>query len=104
GRVCYSPKVLPKVRSFTWVPAASAALMLVAVYGSWAVAWAQLGRRPRPSMDDPRHIGGLATDVHTFSVWMIGFLAVVLVVAFLVRLRSAAPEATRRDGRLRNFM
>ncbi len=78
--------------------------MVVAVYCSWAVAYAQLGRRPRPSMDDPTDIGGFATDVHTFCVWVIGILAAIFTVAFLLRLVMAeSPESERRSGRLLDF-
>lgn len=79
--------------------------MVVAVYCSWAVAYLQLGRRPQPSRDDPKGIGGLATDVYTLCVWVIGILAAIWAITLLLRLaRAGSPEAERRRGRVPDFI
>jgi hypothetical protein len=91
--------MIRKVPLFTWPT-----LMVVAVYCSWVAAYAQLGRRPKPSMDDPKGIGGTATDVYTFCVWVIGILFAIWTVAVILRLMKAAPpEEARRNGRLLEF-
>src|SRR6185369_3979595 len=96
--------MIRRVSPLAWAPAVSAVLMIVAVYCSWAVAYVQLGRRPRPSMDDPKSIGGFATDVYSFSVWVIGILAVIWAVSLLLKLgRTASPEAKGRNGRFLDF-
>jgi hypothetical protein len=33
-------------------------LPLLALYATWLAGWAMLGHRPRPSLDDPKDIGG----------------------------------------------
>lgn len=78
-------------------------LMVLAVYCDWAVAYAQLGHRPRPSIDDPGQIGGIATGVHTACMWVMWILAAVLVIAFFLRLKAAAPQVERRRGRVLEF-
>jgi hypothetical protein len=73
-----------------WMPVVAPAAVAVLVYFSWAVAFWQLGRRPAPSMDDPKYIGGLSTQVSswpkiTHRGWWwrqfaLGFAAIVLLV------------------------
>lgn len=93
--------MLRKMSLFALTPT----LMVIAIYCSWAVAYTQLGRRPRPSMDDPKYIGGFATDFSTFCVWLIYILAAIWVVAVILRLRSvASPEQEQRSGRFLDFI
>jgi hypothetical protein len=47
-------------RTMVWVKRLAVALafypllLLLAVYGGWLLAWAHMGHRPRPFIDDPR--------------------------------------------------
>lgn len=93
--------MIRKVPLLAWMPT----LMVAVVYCSWAVAYAQLGRRPRPSMDDPLQIGGVATDVHAFCAWTIRILVAIWGATFLLRLvRADSPGVERRNGRLQDFI
>jgi hypothetical protein len=50
-------------------------IWLSTVYTVWLIAWVQLGRRPRPLLDDPKNLGGWVDIPHTASVllFMIAF-------------------------------
>lgn len=72
--------MIRKVRLLAWAPVVSVALMIVAMYSSWVVAYAQLGRRPRPSVDDPNMIGGFSTDLYDFSLPFVFVLFVIWAV------------------------
>lgn len=54
-----------------WIPLSAIGVVLMAVYVSWFVAYSQLGRRPMPSMDDPKFIGGMSTAVYNIVAWFI---------------------------------
>ena len=54
-----------------WVPLAAVGVILIAVYVSWFAAYYQLGRRPLPSMDDPKFIGGTSTAIYEIVAWVI---------------------------------
>ena len=54
-----------------WLPLSAIGVVLMAVYVSWFVAYSQLGRRPMPSMDDPKFIGGMSTAVYNIVAWVI---------------------------------
>lgn len=57
-----------------WFPLFSVGAVITSVYIAWFAAYAQLGRRPMPSMDDPRFIGGTSTAVYGVANWvMLGF-------------------------------
>jgi hypothetical protein len=66
----------------TWYPASVPAL----IYANWIVACLDLGRFPRPMLDDPKHVGMLTPVFHWFSVWSIfgGFYVFWAAVAFLL--------------------
>jgi hypothetical protein len=72
--LCYSRSMIRKVALLGWVPVASVMLMIATMYCAWAAAYAQLGRRPRPSIDDPNAIGGFSTDVYVFCEWVVMIL------------------------------
>jgi hypothetical protein len=42
---------------------------LGSVYAVWLIAWFTLGRRPRPLLDDPKHIGGVVDFAHTTTIF-----------------------------------
>src|SRR5688572_23106722 len=63
---CYSLAMMRNVRLLAWAPVVSMTLMILAMYGSWAVAYAQLGRPPRPMIDDPNSIGGFSSGLYAF--------------------------------------
>jgi hypothetical protein len=77
-----------KVSMLGWMPVALPAVILILVYFAWTVAFIQLGRRPLPSMDDPKYIGGVATQVYAvvsaaivvlFFGWLFGTVSVAIV-------------------------
>ena len=91
--------MIRKVPLLAWAPAASMLLMIVAVYSSWAVAYGQLGRHPRPSIDDPKFIGGFSTDVYTICVWLILVLAAIWALTSLIALvMGVLPKTKHRSG------
>jgi hypothetical protein len=40
---------------------------VVLITGQWLATWTMLGRRPVPSIDDPKSFGGLLDLVHAFA-------------------------------------
>jgi hypothetical protein len=89
-------RMLPLLR---WVPVASVALMIVAVYFSWVVAYWQLGRRPQPSWDDPKYIGGFSSDVHYYCwKFILVMLAIGAISSLLVMVMGSLPK-TKQRGR-----
>ena len=50
-------------RLWGWVPVTSVISALLLVYVSWLTAFLQLGRRPIPSMDDPKFLGGYSSVI-----------------------------------------
>lgn len=54
-----------------WLPIVSTGVVFTSVYIAWVAAYFQLGRRPMPSMDDPKFIGGPATAVYNAMGWII---------------------------------
>ena len=94
----------PAYKILGWTPPLAAVATLALVYTSWAVAYWQLGRRPRPSMDDPSDIGGLSTQVTnyvssavyvTLLLWAISMIAVLCVVLW--------PKSSERNWWLKRF-
>ena len=73
-------------RILGWTPLASVLLIVAAVYGAWAAAFIQLGRRPLPSMDDPKYIGGISTLVSNAS----SILVLVLLVCWILAMCANA--------------
>ena len=60
-----------RVRGFDWLVRAGIFAPWVwyaSVYLVWLVAWLTLGRRPRPLLDDPKHLGGWVDVAQTLSV------------------------------------
>lgn len=101
---CYSRAMIRKIRLLAWVPLASVVLMFAAVYASWAVAYGQLERRPRPSADDPKAIGGFSTDLYDFSAPLVSVLlitwAVTSLFAFAMGIREMGMRSkTMQPGR-----
>lgn len=89
-------RLLPLLR---WTPVASVALMLVAVYFSWVVAFWRLGRRPQPSWDDPKYIGGFSSDLH-YACWKVILVlaATWAVSSLVVMLVGSLPKTKQRGG------
>ena len=77
---CYSPAMKHHVRLLAWAPATSAALMILAIYCSWATAYVQLGRRPRPNIDDPDMIGGFFTELYDLCLPLVFVLFVIWTI------------------------
>jgi hypothetical protein len=87
------------IRLLAWMPVTSMALVIIAMYSSWAVAYTQLGRRPQPNVDDPKLIGGLSTDLYEFCFPLVFVLLVIwFVTSILTCLIADSPKAERRDG------
>ena len=91
-----------------WLPVSAIGVLLTAVYVAWLVAYSQLGRRPMPSMDDPKFIGGMSTGVYHVAAWFIQAALVVwvlgmvtsLVISFLPRTENRADWIFRTAGGL----
>lgn len=99
GCVCYSQAMIRKALLLAWVPGiASVVLSFVAVYCSWAVAYAQLGRHPQPLVDDPKFIGGLSTVVYSFCMWAIAALAAVWTVSALLTIVTGVLSKAEQRG------
>jgi hypothetical protein len=59
------------VRVLAWLVRAGVMapwVWLTSVYAVWLIACVQLGRRPRPLLDDPKHLGGWVDIPHTLSI------------------------------------
>ncbi|PTY01658.1 hypothetical protein DB347_22740 [Opitutaceae bacterium EW11] len=68
-------------RILGWIPLGAVLLIVALVYGAWATAFVQLGRRPLPSMDDPKYIGGISTLISNASTILILVLLVCWILA-----------------------
>ncbi len=66
-----------------WLPLIATGAVFVCVYVAWVAAYWQLGRRPMPSMDDPKFIGGAATAVYDVAGWVILASLVMWVVGMI---------------------
>ncbi len=83
------------------VTAAYPLLSLVSLYGQWLLSWRMLGRRPLPSLDDPKYIDG-ASWMHLVTfVAFIGFLpaffgAVVLNTRYALERHLRGPRLLLR--------
>jgi Na+/H+-translocating membrane pyrophosphatase len=69
-----------------WVPAAAVGVVITAVYVSWFTAYSQLGRRPMPSADDPKFIGGWSTSVTNAMTWVILVSLVIWAIGMITNL------------------
>jgi hypothetical protein len=71
---------------------------LSTVYAVWLVAWTALGRRPRPLLDDPKHLGGVVDVAHTASIYVfllaLPILFASLAAALALRFIEKAPWRT----------
>lgn len=66
---------LPWIKLTLWLLAYLYPLWLVgSFYVTWVVAWVSLGRIPRPSLDDPKSIGGFVDVAYVIT----GLLAIGL--------------------------
>jgi hypothetical protein len=84
-------------RILSWIPIAAPALAVALVYVAWVVAFWQLGRRPRPSMDDPVAMGGLSAEVTAFVSYLIFGLLVLWAISMLtVVCIGFLPKTTER--------
>jgi hypothetical protein len=87
-----------------WMPVVAPAAVAVLVYFSWAVAFWQLGRRPAPSMDDPKYIGGLSTQVSSWAWQGILVLLVLWALGMIsVAVAGSLPKITHRGWWWRQF-
>jgi hypothetical protein len=66
-------------------------------YLTWIIAWAQLGHRPRPMLDDPKSVGGIL-DI---AYYVPGILVMLMPVLAPIGLAASffCPITTRRDLR-----
>lgn len=99
------PFPIKKISMLRWMPPVLPVLILAVVYGAWGVAFLQLGRRPIPSMDDPKYIGGLSTQFTDAT----SILILVLLVAWGFSLLASAiigvlPRTTERGRRGMQFV
>jgi uncharacterized membrane protein len=85
-----------RVRLLAWVPATSVAMMIFAMYSSWAAAYAQLGRRPRPNIDDPNMIGGFSTDLYDLCLSLVFVLFIIWAGTSAFTLLMADSRKTER--------
>jgi hypothetical protein len=71
---------------------------LATVYAVWLIAYASLGRRPRPLLDYPKHLSGVVEFLHTASVYCFLFalpaLFAGLTAAVSLRVVKRAPWRT----------
>jgi hypothetical protein len=92
------------VRLLPWLPVTSVVLMILAMYSSWSAAYAQLGWRPRPNIDDPESIGGFSTDLYEFCLPLVfGLSGIWIVTSVLTCLIADSPRTERPSGWLVNL-
>ena len=70
-------------------------LILLGVYAAWLAAWASLGTRPRPSLDDPTAVLGLFYYASLLPVYLmpIGVIAGVGSVVGSFAIERLRPKA-----------
>jgi hypothetical protein len=80
-----------------WLPPSAIGVVLMAVYASWFVAYSQLGRRPIPSMDDPKFIGGMSTVVYNIVAWVVLVSLIMWAVGMITNIvTSLLPRTEER--------
>ncbi len=76
-------------------------IAVVLVYFCWLLGWILLGHRPRPSIDDPKYIGGAMDFVYNIGLLLVVLLPPMsvggLALAILCPIRSLRE---RRFGKL----
>lgn len=82
-----------------WMPAVSPAVIVIAVYVAWYAAYAQLGRLPVASMDDPKYIGGMSTAVFKLMSWLILLAFGGWTAGFVTTLVGSLLPRTERRAR-----
>lgn len=68
---------------------------LASVYVVWLIAWAALGRRPRPLLDDPKTLSDWVNVPHTISVWLLMLAVPMLGTALAATLTLAFSRAMK---------
>jgi hypothetical protein len=70
-------------------------LILLGVYGAWLAAWASMGTRPRPSLDDPSAVLGLFYYASLVPVFLmpIGVVAGVGSIVASFAIERPRPKA-----------
>ena len=79
-----------------WLVWALALLPAASVYFTWLVAWLVLGHQPRPSLDDPMHIGPAVSIVYLISGLLLLSIPVVAIAGPLTQLATAGRTRTTR--------
>jgi hypothetical protein len=91
--------MIRKDRVLALTPPVAQLLALLAIYGCWAAAGAQLGRSPRPMADDPASIGGFSSDLYSLCLPLVFVLFLVWLVTWLLACVMADSPKARPDGK-----
>ena len=73
----------------------SPCLPLIGLYGAWIVAWITLGHPPRPSLDDPKAVLGLAYDASALSLLFLPAGAAAGLCSVLLAVAADRPKKTK---------
>lgn len=57
--------------------------LISSLYGTWLIAWWELGHMPRPSIDDPASIGGLMTFFYFLPLAVLMPFPIMMPLGFL---------------------
>ncbi len=83
-----------RLEAASWACSLQPVVMLFYLYATWVTAWIVLGHCPRPSLDDPKHIGPVVEVPYVMFVfsflygWVICLCAGLLLTAVCCARRS----------------
>lgn len=73
-------------------------LLLGSFYGTWLVAWINLGQMPRPSLDDPKSIGISVDIAYLITVLLLVGFPVAAVIGVGIQLSAVNRPLQLRLG------
>ena len=96
---------LEKRGSKLWLPLYLFPLwLLFAFYGSWLVAWFDLGHQPIPMRDDPKYIGGLSDIMLWISMFIVMITPLALPLGLIASFFLPGKFRTRGGRALRGVL
>ena len=82
-----------------WMPIGSLGAAVAAVYVAWFAAMTHLGRRPVPSIDDPKFIGGFSTSVYHVAAWVVLLAVAAWIIGMIATSIASLLPRTEKRGR-----
>ena len=79
---------ITRPRRRDWLVWGLALLPAASVYFTWLFAWLMLGHQPRPSLDDPKHIGSAVSIVYLVSGLLLLSIPILAIAGPIAQLAT----------------